>query len=180
MARTITTEEFEQFYRTTAPELFGYMRRRTDADPENLVAEVYAVAWRRRADLPGPVLRRAWLFGTARRLLLAESRRRGREEEHAGYPVPLDVAAQGPDHRLEEAVATALLRLSPEDRELILLVEWERMTPAEVAVVLGIKPGAARMRLHRARQALAADPTMRELVREHPPPVRMAVIAPHD
>ena len=72
------------------------------------------------------------------------------------------------NHQLRDAVIAALGRLGPEDRELILLVEWERMTPAEVAVVLGIRPGTVRVRLHRARQSLAADPELRELVDERP------------
>lgn len=81
MARVITAAEFERLYRATAAELFGYVRRRSAVDPEDLVAEIYAIAWRRRAELPSSLLRRAWLFGTARRLLLAETRQRGREHE---------------------------------------------------------------------------------------------------
>ena len=164
MAREITTDEFEQLYRATSAELFGYVRRRSSVDPEDLVAEVYAVAWRRRAALPAPLLRRAWLFGTARRLLLAEARTRGRQElippsiaEPAEPAGPADLA-------LEHVVARALARLRPDEREVVQLVEWERLTPAEVAVVLGIRPGAARVRLHRARQALAADSELRALV----------------
>jgi RNA polymerase sigma-70 factor (ECF subfamily) len=36
------------------------------------------------------------------------------------------------------------------------LVAWDGLTPAELAVVLGCAPGAARARLHRARTRLAA------------------------
>jgi DNA-directed RNA polymerase specialized sigma24 family protein len=35
-------------------------------------------------------------------------------------------------------------------------VAWEQLTPAEAAVVLGVPPGTARSRLHRARAALRA------------------------
>jgi RNA polymerase sigma factor (sigma-70 family) len=164
MARNITAQEFEQLYRTTASELFAYFRRRTTLDVEDLVAEVFATAWRRRKDLPAPMLRRAWLYGTARNLLLAESRRRGREqdavEQLAARPVDGPVQSTS---RTGEVVRAALARLSPSDRELIELVEWERLTPAELAVALGVRPGTARVRLHRARQALAADPEVREL-----------------
>jgi RNA polymerase sigma-70 factor, ECF subfamily len=39
-------------------------------------------------------------------------------------------------------------------RQPLLLVAWEHLTPAEVAVVLGVAPGTVRSRLHRARTTL--------------------------
>lgn len=169
MARTITAEEFDQLYRATAPQLFAYLRRRGTTDPEDVVAEVFATAWRRRKDLPKPTLRRAWLYGTARNLLLAETRRHRAErdavEQLAGQPAAVPLQATSPAH---EVVCAALARLSPTDREVIQLIEWERLTPAELAVALGVRPGTARVRLHRARQALAADPDLQELSRLAP------------
>ncbi len=47
---------------------------------------------------------------------------------------------------------SALTVLSERDRELLLLVAWEGLTPAEAAEVLGIGSVAARSRLHRARR----------------------------
>ncbi len=44
--------------------------------------------------------------------------------------------------------------LADEDREVLLLVAWEQLTPAEAAVVLDIPQGTARSRLHRARAQL--------------------------
>jgi DNA-directed RNA polymerase specialized sigma24 family protein len=78
MGRGITAEEFEKLYGATARDVLAYVRRRACGDAEDLVAEVYAVAWRRRSDLPAPMLRRAWLFGVARKLLIAE----GRQHQH--------------------------------------------------------------------------------------------------
>ena len=46
----------------------------------------------------------------------------------------------------------ALAGLSESDRELLLVVAWEGLTHAEAAAALGISPGAARTRLHRARR----------------------------
>ncbi|WP_405933890.1 sigma factor-like helix-turn-helix DNA-binding protein [Streptomyces sp. NBC_00827] len=40
------------------------------------------------------------------------------------------------------------------ERELLLLVAWERLTPTEAAAAVGIPPGTARSRLHRARARL--------------------------
>jgi RNA polymerase sigma-70 factor (ECF subfamily) len=48
----------------------------------------------------------------------------------------------------------ALAALSEADREVLLLVAWEDLSPAEAAYALGIPQGTARSRLHRARVAL--------------------------
>jgi RNA polymerase sigma factor (sigma-70 family) len=52
---------------------------------------------------------------------------------------------------LAKAVASAVRALPAAEREVLLLVAWEQLTPAEVAKVLGVPPGTARSRLHRAR-----------------------------
>jgi RNA polymerase sigma factor (sigma-70 family) len=62
----------------------------------------------------------------------------------------LDSAAAARTRELVGAVRA----LPPEEREVLLLVAWEQLTPAQAAVVLGIPPGTARSRLHRARAAL--------------------------
>jgi RNA polymerase sigma factor (sigma-70 family) len=62
----------------------------------------------------------------------------------------LDSAAAA---RTREMVG-AVCALPPEEREVLLLVAWEQLTPAQAALVLGIPPGTARSRLHRARAAL--------------------------
>jgi RNA polymerase sigma-70 factor (ECF subfamily) len=48
-------------------------------------------------------------------------------------------------------VRNALAALDAGDRELLLLVEWEGLTPAEVAGVVHRPPVTVRVRLHRAR-----------------------------
>lgn len=166
MSTELAAAEFEELYRATAGELFGYVRRRTAADAEDLVAEVYATAWRRRGDLPAPMLRRAWLFGTARKLMLAEGRRRSAEGSAVAGLAALDPPVEEDQEPGDAGVVVraALERLPAREREILRLVEWERLTPAELAVALGVRPGTARVRLHRARQALAADPEVRALL----------------
>lgn len=146
MAHTITRVEFEAHYRSVAPELAGYLRRQGATDVEDLVADVFTTAWRRRADLPPPVLRRAWLFGAARRLLLADLRRKRQNhlvvtELVTCPPHELDDAPESDD---QNVIVQALGRLPDAQRELLQLAEWERLTPAEIAVVLKIRPGPVR------------------------------------
>lgn len=51
----------------------------------------------------------------------------------------------------------ALGRLSEEDRAVLELVSVDGMSVAEAAAALGIRPVAARVRLHRARRRLAKE-----------------------
>jgi RNA polymerase sigma-70 factor (ECF subfamily) len=60
----------------------------------------------------------------------------------------LDSASRAP------ALVAAIAALPPAERDVLLLVAWEQLTPAQAALALGVPPGTARSRLHRARAAL--------------------------
>ena len=133
--------------------LSAYARRRGAPDPDAIAAEAMAIAWRRLADVPRDDPR-PWLIGTARNLLLADHRRHGPptlqdlDEIDPAAPPELPSPALDLDPELEAALAT----LSATDREALLLVAWEDLTPAGAAASLGISPAAFRVRLHRARR----------------------------
>lgn len=161
----LTREEFEQLYRAHAPEVLGYLKRRgAGQDAQDILAETFLVAWRRRQQLVDPDQRRAWLFGTTRRLLLAARRttipRPVSEPEPQPAPNP-DSCAERASDRLVRKVLADLPEL---DRELLTMTAWENLTVAEAGRVLGLKPAAARVRLHRARRRLAADPRLVALI----------------
>lgn len=154
----------EHAYRTCGTAVLGYALRRsaTREDASDVVAETFAVAWRRRAEMPtDPEETRPWLFGIARRCLANTARtteRAGRlgarlaeSLAHADVPEPALVHEGRADTRV---VRQALEQLSPEDRELVTLIAWEGLTPAQAATVLGLTAGTARVRLHRARTRL--------------------------
>ena len=162
---TLSRDEFEALYRAHAPEILGYLRRRgAGEDAPDLLADTFLTAWRRRDDLPDAAKRRAWLFGTARRLLLAARR---------GLPVTIPteltdrwIAPEAPDDNLRTAavVRTVLAGLPEADRELLTMTVWEHLPVVEAGAVLGLTASAARVRLHRARTRLAADPRIAGLV----------------
>jgi RNA polymerase sigma-70 factor (ECF subfamily) len=160
---------FEQLFRETRGPLLGYLTRRAVAeDAADLLAEVYLVAWRRRDDLPTGEERRLWLFGVARRLLAEHHRiagRRAQAENEVGGGRPGDAGADDRD----AAVRAALESLTDLDRELVALTLWEGLGPAEAARVVGITPGTARVRLHRARARLARHPRLRALLADDDP-----------
>lgn len=132
----------------------AYARRRGAHDPEELAAETMAIAWRRLADVPSDDPR-PWLIATARNLLLADRRRHGvsvADIDGVELAAPDDVPA--PAVELDPELELALRSLSTQDREALLLVAWEDLTPAAAAASLGISASAFRVRLHRARRRL--------------------------
>jgi RNA polymerase sigma-70 factor (ECF subfamily) len=131
----------------------AYARRRGSADPEGVAAEVMTIAWRRLNDVPRDDPR-PWLYATARNLVWAEARRANRAARH---PVHEPDAGAAPElFELDPELADALRALSPADREALLLVAWEELTPSQAAKALGINATAFRVRLLRARRRLAA------------------------
>lgn len=130
----------------------AYARRRGSADPPGIAAETMTIAWRRLdAVPPGDSL--PWLYATARNLVWAEARRSARSA-----PAPVGPArGDAPElFELDPAMAEALRALSPSDREALLLIAWEELTPAQAAQALGISGPAFRVRLLRARRRIGA------------------------
>ncbi len=131
----------------------GYVRRRVDpAHVDDLVDEVFLVAWRRFDELPAEPL--GWLLRVAHNVCGTHIRgsRRGRALTQRLQLERERYAEIGePDG---EALA-ALAALPAADREVLLLVGWEGLTPAQAAVVIGCGASAIRMRLLRARRRFA-------------------------
>src|SRR3954462_5185671 len=109
----------------------NYARRRGSTDADALAAEVMTIAWRRLPDVP-KADPRPWLFATARNLLLPEVRARGRPPLRAERDLPAPDFAE-----LDSQLRGALLALSPLDREALLLVAWDDLTPSQAARALG-------------------------------------------
>lgn len=155
--------DFENVYRQFAPAVLAYTRRRlaTNADAEDVVVEVFAVAWRHRDSLPKEPL--PWLYATAAHTiahtLRAETRRlrlaskiahSTRMQQHSRDDESVERLAAA------EYLAPALASLSASDQELLRLWAWEDLDGPGMAEVLGCTPGTARTRLHRAKMRLRA------------------------
>ncbi len=160
LPRELARARFSDLYRDHARDLLGYALRRS-ADPEDaadVVAETFLVAWRRIGDVPLDREARLWLYGTARHVLANQNRgarRRDRLTERLRGELCRELATARP--REESAFLQALAGLKETDRELLMLIGWEELTPAQAARTLGISPLAARTRLHRARRRLRAQ-----------------------
>jgi RNA polymerase sigma-70 factor, ECF subfamily len=145
---------FEALYRRYAPVVKSYALRRADPSiADDVVSDVFLVCWRRLEEVPADVL--PWLLEVARRAL--STRRRGENRRHALSDrlaaTAIDVEAQSVG---SGSLRAALESLSAADRELLLLIAWEDLTPTQAATALGIKAPTLRVRLLRARRRLAS------------------------
>lgn len=140
-----------------------YLVRRlgTDADPlstaDDLTAEVFLVAWRRRSDVPaGAEL--PWLYAVARRVL-ANYRRRAADIPTNDIESLDAIDDNDPSELVTEdlALRTAWERLSPRDREVLRLSAWEGLSGDALGVALGMSTGGAASALSRARARLSQE-----------------------
>lgn len=136
-----------------ATQLRAFAVRRVGAsNADDIVAEVFATAWRRREYVPDLAL--PWLYQTARNVVLhhyrSEARRTSLQQTLETTLPP--AAAPSAEEQARSLVDDLLDRLDDTDAEVLRFTVWEQLTPAEIALVLDITPGAARTRLLRARQ----------------------------
>ncbi|GAB6902598.1 RNA polymerase sigma factor [Kineosporia succinea] len=151
-------QRFRAMYAATYEDLSRFVRRRVPpSDAEDIVATVFAVAWRRLDDVPDQH-ERPWLFGVARNVMAGQSRWRLR---HGVVDVRMVVAvdpAPEPDGAVGVAARIDLVRawwtLSAADREVLALVAFDGLSEAEAAEVLGCRRSTFRMRLSRSRRRL--------------------------
>ncbi len=152
----VTGDELQavtRLYERYAGAVHRYALRRSDRETaEEITAQVFMVAWRRRSALPEDAL--PWLYGVARRAL-AEQRRGAARRKRLGERLRGEAIEQttGPV-LLDEGLAGALRRLSQGDREALLLRYWEELEPAQIARVMGCSRATMAVRLHRARLRL--------------------------
>jgi RNA polymerase sigma factor (sigma-70 family) len=163
-------EDFEAVFREHFAAVHRFIARRVGrALAEDLAAEVFATAYRRRAAYqPERGSPRSWLYGIAANVV----RGHWRDEQQL---LELDArlardslgrpAAQFDDAADERVIAAtlapriagALAALNRDQREVLLLHAWADLSHEEIAAALGIAPGTARSRLSRARTALRAQ-----------------------
>lgn len=159
---------FRELYDRWAEPLLAHLYRGCfdAAAAADLLAETFAVAYEKRGRFrddgrPGA----AWLYGIARRELLAFHRRRRvelRAVRRLGMSVPaLDdeslarIEATADARAQRRALDAALGSLSERERRAVHLRVVAELEYAEVAARLGCSEGAARVRVHRGLARLA-------------------------
>ena len=151
---------FERLYHRLAPKIRKYLISLTLSVPraEDLLQETFLQIHRSRHTYVPPRPVEPWAFGVARHVYLMDCRawaRRRRlevEPDEALPELPVPPASEGSEDRtlLRRAVANL-----PEDRrEPLLLHHVWGFSFQEIAGMLGIREGAAKVRAHRARRQL--------------------------
>lgn len=151
-------QRFEELWAQHAGAVLRYAARRVQpGEVDDVVADTFVVAWRRIEAVPDPAL--PWLLGVARGVAANTTRSANRRTalhiRLAGAEPATESAevSDGADAG-SEVMFAALDRLSPADRELLTLIAWDGLTPAQAAEALGCSRATLAVRLHRARARL--------------------------
>ncbi len=182
---------FESIVRLYGGRLLAVARRyvRNEADAQDVVQAAYLSAFRACARFEGSAQLGTWLHrivvNTA--LMKLRSRRRKPEEsiEHllpafhddghhveqfTAWTTPADALLE--QQQTRDRIRACIDRLPDSYRTVLLLRDIEERTTEEVAELLMLTPGAVKVRLHRARQALST------ILRQELGPGRGPVTAP--
>lgn len=159
MARSLRVEEDEEsyawFFTAEYPALVRSLCHLVGrADAEDMAQEAFVRLhghWEKVSRYERPD---AWVRRVAVNLAITharrERRRGGREASSRDWVGPaVDVDGPGAD------VVAAVRRLLPRDQALVVLYYFEDRPLADVAEILDLSPGAAKVALHRARARLA-------------------------
>jgi RNA polymerase sigma-70 factor (ECF subfamily) len=156
-------DALEMFYREHLETVQRFVARRV-TDPylvADLTAEVFLAAvdsagsYRPERGVP-----QAWLVGVARHVLSTEFRRQARDRAVLRRISGRRLLDADSFARIEEridaerearALYEALASLPGRDRALMELTAVDGLAVTEAAALLGLKPGTARVRLHRSR-----------------------------
>lgn len=172
--------EFEKLVRRESPRLFRVIVRivKDDNEAESIMQEAYLQAYKRLDTFRRESKFTTWLYAIGINLARASLRKTKRystlEEEDIERLQPnfnkgmyVESYDSWNPHKVAEKedrkriVHKAIDQLPPDYRTIVILRDIEELSTAEAAAILDITEGAARVRLHRARQAL------RKILDEH-------------
>jgi RNA polymerase sigma-70 factor, ECF subfamily len=176
-----TIEDFEQvlgaatageewaaavLFNALQPSLLRYLRWAEPGAADDLAGETWlAVAERIHAFKGDEAALRAWVFSVARRRLADHRRRGARRRTHSVAPQDLNELPGGKDPSdvvldalsAQQAINHLVARLSPGQAEVLVLRVVARLSVADVAELLGKRPGTVRVIEHRALQILGRE-----------------------
>jgi RNA polymerase sigma-70 factor (ECF subfamily) len=155
---------FAVVYRDLNPRLVRYFSARAPSHQEDLAAETWLAAARQLPTFRGDESAfRGWMFTIARRRLVQHWRDTGRRpsrpvapETLTYLPAPDDPATEVVGATNAQAAVTAIAELlSPDQADVVLLRVLGGLEVAQVAEILGKRPGTVRVLQHKALRRLA-------------------------
>ena len=156
-----SADAFQALFHRYRQPVYGFFRRRVAdaAQAEELAQETFLAVLKARGRYEATALFRSYLYGIAFRVLKAHRRK---ALLRAMFTGKMPERGQPADAGVETGLVSGLVlrdavgRLERMDREMVLLREYEELSYAEIAAVLGIPVNTVRSRLFRARMALRA------------------------
>jgi RNA polymerase sigma-70 factor (ECF subfamily) len=130
--------------------IYGFVRRRVD-DPsraEEITQDVFLALVQQQKNYEVRASFRTFLYRIALNRVASERRKM------AEAPALDPEVAVGGDIGVVQQVREALARLEPEQREIVMLREYQGLSYQEIAQVLNVPVGTVRSRLFRAKLAL--------------------------
>lgn len=154
---------FSRLWRDGNPPLLRYLRVIAPGTAEDIAAETWVQVIRGLGGFRGDEQAwRAWLFTTARRRVIDEGRRRARRPEAplaeigpGQVPVTADAADLAMERLTTQSAMALLSTLPPLQAEVILLRVVAGLDTQDVARIVGRRPGAVRVAVHRGLRKLA-------------------------
>jgi RNA polymerase sigma factor (sigma-70 family) len=161
-ARAGSPQAFERLFTALSPVVMGYLRLQGAAEPEDLTSEVFVAVLRNVGAFQGDEAGfRSWVFTIAHRRLLDERRRSYRKPAPAPLSESFDTPAPDDVERSVETLMGAAevralcARLSPDQRDVLLMRLLGRLTVDEVATALGRTPGSVKALQRRGLRAIS-------------------------
>jgi RNA polymerase sigma-70 factor, ECF subfamily len=145
-------EAFQELFARYRQPIYAFFRRRlTGKDrAEDLTQETFVVIVRNSVRYQPKALFRTYLYGIAMNILSAERRRAERAQRELNPEITALDDLSEPGLWVREA----LEKLAPEERQILMLREYEQLSYSEIAALLNLPINTVRSKLFRARQAL--------------------------
>jgi RNA polymerase sigma-70 factor, ECF subfamily len=151
-----SAEAFAELFSRYKQPLFGFFRRRV-ADPaqaEELTQETFLAVLRTSLRYQPRALFRTYLYAVGFRILRAHRRKAAFRATFLGAAGAYREPAAQNTVDAELFLRHAMAKLERTDREILMLREFEQLSYAEIAELLGLPLNTVRSRLFRARTAL--------------------------
>jgi RNA polymerase sigma-70 factor (ECF subfamily) len=145
---------FERLFARYRDPLWRFFRRRVadEAAAEELAQDTFLAVFEAAPRYRASAAFRSYLFGVAYNVLFAYRRRSARDAADVLEEDAVPGAAVAPDTAIW--VRRALAQLDADDREVLMLREYEGLSYQEIADALGLPVNTVRSRLFRARTEL--------------------------
>jgi len=145
---------FRQLYERYGDRVFRYALTlvRNLHLAEEVVQETMVAIWRGAGSFKGGSQVSTWIFGIARNQAHALLRREVRGERVPEESLTLPDPAEAVER--EDRVLSALAKLPPDQREVVVLAFYEGLSYREIARLLGVLEGTVKSRMHFAKRKL--------------------------